>query len=447
MKRAIVLLASAFFALALMLGTNAHAQAYADCQRVVLKQNISTLDNQGVVCVYNALTALDSINTELNELTSYYDALYTPALQALDEADAMDARLDIGIQYSRTGTSWLSFLIYARITRGDAIGSTAFTTRTYNMLTGERVTLTTLFDEKSTVWNILQSGVRKAFLRYYPDLTGNTRVTDQLLVHRALYTADFTLHGMSLVLHYPASTLFEGKSAIIQVPFYYPELYGHMRSEAYEQTDNRRYYQMACLTFNDGPSSAATPRLLAMLAKKGVRASFFITGSRIARTAAIVQRERDEGHAVGGHNWLHTDTSAWPKDAVRAIRARLDAALTEATGAPSAYNRTPYGKNEPLLNAKTGWALIEWSVNSGDLYGGSPQAIARHVRSQAMDGDIILCHDTTLRCDIYAELIIDALESDGYLFLTVDEMFAKDRVPFLGDLVYYRCAEGVFSMR
>jgi hypothetical protein len=42
-------------------------------------------------------------------------------------------------------------------------------------------------------------------------------------------------------------------------------------------------------------------------------------------------------------------------------------------------------------------------------------------------------------------MIVDRLENDGYLFLTVDEMFAKDRVPFLNNLVYYRCAEGDFS--
>jgi peptidoglycan/xylan/chitin deacetylase (PgdA/CDA1 family) len=335
------------------------------------------------------------------------------------------------------------------VTVAGEIRTTAFTTRSYDMNTGERVTLRTLFEEESAVWGIFEAGVRKAFLRYYPDLGCDTRVMEQMLRRENLYRADFTLHGMSLILHYSASRLFEGKSSIIQVPFYYPELYGHMTAKAFEQTDNKRYYQMVSLTYDDGPS-AATPRLLNVLMKKGVRSTFFISGSNIEKNANIVQRQRDEGHAVGGHNWLHTDASSQPIYAVRAIRRRVDRALTQATGIPSSYNRAPYGRYEPLIVSEAAWAIIQWSVNAGDLYAKStfsrsPEAIVNAVAEQAEHGDIILCHDTNPRCDLYTGMIVDRLENDGYLFLTIDEMFAKDRVPFLNNLVYYRCAEGNFS--
>jgi peptidoglycan/xylan/chitin deacetylase (PgdA/CDA1 family) len=336
------------------------------------------------------------------------------------------------------------------VTLAGEIRTTAFTTRTYDMNTGKRVTLRTLFEEQSAVWGILEAGVRKAFLRHYPDLGCNTRVMEQMLRRENLYRADFTLHGMSLVLHYPASRLFEGKSSVVQVPFYYPELYGHMIAKAFEQTDNKRYYRMVSLTYDDGPSPTATPRLLNVLMEKGVRGTFFISGSNIGENANLVQRLRDEGHAIGGHNWLHTDSGSQPIHAIRAIRRKVDKALTQVTGIPSAYNRAPYGRYRPLVESEAAWAIVQWSVNAGDLYSKpassrSPEAIANTVAERAEHGDIILCHDTNPRCELYTGMIVDRLEKDGFLFLTIDEMFAKDRVPFLNNLVYYRCAEGDFS--
>ena len=416
-----------------------------DCQIVTLNRTESYLANGAAVYISRPVTYLQAVDEELNTVIDDYLQLLTPGLQALDRRTVSDDRLDVGVLYSQTGTSWLSFMIYARVTRGGTIVSTDFTTRTYDMLTGTAITLTTVFNENSDAWGILEAGVRKAFLRYYPDMRCNTRVVAQMLRRDHLYKAEFTLHGMSLVLHYSAALLFEGKSTIIQVPFYYPELYGHMSDVAYEQTDNGRYYSMVCLTYNDGPSRASTPRVLNTLTENGVRASFFISGSNIADTTALVQRERDDGHSVGGQNWLNVDTSAWPVDAVCAIRTLVDDALTETTGIPSAYNRAPGGITQPLLDAKTGWALIAWSVYANDLTGIVPDAVAARVRAQTADGDIILLHDTNARCDVNTQLIIDSLKADGYLFLTVDEMFAKDRVPFLGNIVYYRCAGGDFS--
>ena len=422
---------------------NAAEYEYRACHKVAMTRS-ATLENGSVVSVWRADTCLDSVDDELRALTDNTAALYAPSLR---NPGGAGSRLDVSAAYSRTGTSWLSFMISARVTLAGKIQTTAFTTRTYDMNTGERVTLRTLFEEQSAVWGILEAGVRKAFLRYYPDLGCNTRVMEQMLRRENLYRADFTLHGMSLILHYPASRLFEGKSSIIQVPFYYPELYGHMSAKAFEQTDNKRYYRMVSLTYDDGPS-ATTPRLLNVLMEKGVRATFFVSGSNIGKNADLVQRERDEGHAIGGHNWLHTDTSNQPIHAIRGIRRKVDKALTQATGVPSAYNRAPYGRYEPLIASEAAWAIIQWSVNAEDLYSKqyrSPEAIADTVVEQAKHGDIILCHDTNPRCDLYTGMIIDRLENDGYLFLSIDEMFAKDRVPFLNNLVYYRCVEGDFS--
>ncbi|MDR1875774.1 MAG: polysaccharide deacetylase family protein [Synergistaceae bacterium] len=421
------------------------AAEYRPCHKVAMTRTDTILGNGSVLSVRQAVTCLEDVDRELRSLTDNYVALYEPALAELSGEEAAGSRLDVGAAYSRTGTSWLSFMVSARVTLSGSVRTTAFATRTWDMNTGDRVTLRDLFEEKSAVWGIIEAGVRKAFLRYYPDVGCNTRAVEQLLRRENLYQAEFTLHGMSLVLHYPAARLFEGKSSIVQVPFYYPELYGHMTAKAFEQTDNKRYYRMLSLTYDNGPSRTSTPRLLNTLMEKGVRATFFISGSNLAQNVDLVQRQRDEGHAIGGHNWLHTDVGGWPTSAIRAIRRKVDAALTKAVGVPSAYNRAPSGRYGPLIASEAAWAIVQWSVSARDLSARSPEDILSDVARETEHGDIILCHDTNPRCDLYTAMIIDRLESDGYLFLTIDEMFAKDRVPFLNNLVYYRCAEGDFS--
>jgi peptidoglycan/xylan/chitin deacetylase (PgdA/CDA1 family) len=406
-----------------------------------------TLENGSHLSAWFATACLDSVTGELRSLTENYIAVYRPILAGFDKREGASSQVEIVVSYSRTGVSWLSFMISARLTQNGRIRTTEFTTRSYDMVTGKRIFLQDIFGQENAVWGIVEAGVRKAFLRNYPDDGCNVRAAEQLLRRENLYQADFTLHGMSLVLHYPASRLFEGKSSVLQIPFYYPELYGHMTAEAFAQTDNKRYYRMVSLTYDDGPKRGTTSRLLATLMEKGVRATFFISGSRLSSEAALVQRERDDGHAVGGHNWLHTDVGGWPGPAIRAIRPRLDRALTQITGTPSAYNRAPYGRYQPLLAAEAEWALIQWSVDTWDLFPRSPEKISERVLSQTEHGDIIVCHDTNPRCDLYTGMIIDKLEDAGFLFLTIDEMFAKDRVPFLNNLVYYRCDEGEFAAK
>src|SRR5213594_869693 len=61
-------------------------------------------------------------------------------------------------------------------------------------------------------------------------------------------------------------------------------------------------------TFDDGPNPTTTPDLLDVLSREGVHATFFLIDRHITeRTAPLVRRMFDEGHAVA----VHSDTRAW----------------------------------------------------------------------------------------------------------------------------------------
>jgi peptidoglycan/xylan/chitin deacetylase (PgdA/CDA1 family) len=403
------------------------------------------LENGSAISLWQAETCLESVNGELRALADDFVTRHKSSIAELGNGEGVNSRLDVKVIYSRTGVSWMSFIISAHVVLNGTARAVELTTRTYDMKNGSRICLKNIFDDESIVWGIIEAGVRKAFLRYYPDVGCDTRVMEQLLKREKLREAEFTLRGMSLVLHYPASRLFEGKFSIIHIPFNYLELYGHMNPDAFEQTDNKRYYKMISLTYSNGPSYTETSRLLNVLMEKGVRATFFINGKFLENNTGLVRREYEEGHSIGGQNWLNTDVRGWPAAAIRAIRPKFDSALTAAIGIPSAYNRAPYGKYKPMIESKAAWAMIQWSVDSKDLSARTPEEIVDIVARQADEGDIILLHDSNPRCDLYTKMVIDRLENDGFLFLTIDEMFAKDRVPFFNDTVYYRCLNGDFS--
>lgn len=61
------------------------------------------------------------------------------------------------------------------------------------------------------------------------------------------------------------------------------------------------------LTFDDGPDPVWTPKILDVLRRNGVRATFFTVGTRVAENPALARRIVEEGHQIGLHGFTHTD--------------------------------------------------------------------------------------------------------------------------------------------
>ena len=69
------------------------------------------------------------------------------------------------------------------------------------------------------------------------------------------------------------------------------------------------------------------------------------------------------------------------------------------------------------------------------------------VKKKIQDGDIILCHDIKEYAPKSTRRIVDYLEEQGYMFLTIDELFAKDGVTLEIGQVYFRCQDGVTTKK
>ena len=179
----------------------------------------------------------------------------------------------------------------------------------------------------------------------------------------------------------------------------------------------------------------------------GATATFFVIGNRIGEYGYLVQREHDEGHAVASHNWNHGNAAKASKGTLRAMPEKVNKAMIGAIGIPVRYDRVPGGRYPPMIKAKVGWSYIQWSLDTYDWRGRKTSAVMSKVKRAIQDGDIILCHDIKDNTPESTRQMVRYLEEEGYMLLTIDELFAKDGVELQPDTVYYRCVNGDTSKR
>jgi peptidoglycan/xylan/chitin deacetylase (PgdA/CDA1 family) len=196
------------------------------------------------------------------------------------------------------------------------------------------------------------------------------------------------------------------------------------------------------LTYDDGPNTAVTPRLLDLLRREHVPATFFVVGEAVDRSPDLVRRMIRDGDAVGNHTYDHAHLEFADAARVRDELRRTDAALARA-GATTRLVRTPYGRRNAVVAqtiAAEGRTLVLWSdAESHDWERpGDGAGIAADVVARVRDGSIVLLHDGDRgrvcrppSCDRSAVVdatrrIVAALRARGYTFVTVDA-YVDDR--------------------
>ena len=413
-----------------------------DAHKVTLTWTDTTQDNKSVSRLWHAATALPSVDGEINGLAEAYAAEIAPTLKAPGKSQNKNSRVDVEIRYSRTGTTWLSFLVQARTTYHRKLTGQVFTTRTYDMATGKRILLGDIFPENSPAWDYLAQQVQTTIETYFPSETPDPETVARTVSREALAQAEFTLHSMSLVLHYRAEDFYPSHHTLIEVTCMYPDLQLWMTAKAYEQTDNARLYKFVALTFDDGPSRGNTTGVLQSLMTAGARGTFFVIGNLIAKYPDMVQREHDEGHSIGGHNWHHGNVSKSSDSALRHMPERINAALYKTIGIKVRYDRVPYGLYNRMIKAGVGWAYIQWSLDTYDWRKLPTAKVVSKIKSKVADGDIILMHDIKDNTPASALEAAQWLQENGYMLVTVDELFAKDGITLKPRTVYWHNADG-----
>jgi peptidoglycan/xylan/chitin deacetylase (PgdA/CDA1 family) len=190
--------------------------------------------------------------------------------------------------------------------------------------------------------------------------------------------------------------------------------------------------KVVALTFDDGPSPF-TPKILDILKKANVPASFFVIGSQIAGNERFLRREIDEGHTVGNHTWTHIDTSgAGPE--VASQLDRTQAGIKKATNFKPCLFRPPYGAKSAAsvaLTARKGMQSVLWDVDTSDYERPASFDITQRVLNGVKPGSIVLMHDGGgPRDQTLGALpdVIKGLKAKGYRFVTLSKLLGvRDR--------------------
>lgn len=194
------------------------------------------------------------------------------------------------------------------------------------------------------------------------------------------------------------------------------------------------------LTFDDGPSGKYTARLLDGLASREVHATFFLCGYRVEQYPELTARIASEGHEIGTHGDAHAFFNALSPEGVCEDLARAAEKIKAAGGGEPKLLRPPGGLYDAEVLRRTVCAelpIILWSIDSGDWHRSDSDGVAQSIIRQAKSGDIVLMHDMSDSSVSAALKTVDALEAEGFVFVTVSELAFLARQEMQGGEVYH----------
>ena len=159
------------------------------------------------------------------------------------------------------------------------------------------------------------------------------------------------------------------------------------------------------LTFDDGPNPAITPKLLDLLDRFQVKATFFVIGRFVRQCGALTKEIAERGHLLANHTETHPNLFWLTPNAVRDELERCQDALRSATGSGARFFRPPYGFRNPWVVSTARdlgmqtvlWTLLpgDWRAHSSEWLAERMQPIAKHAErtSGCRTGDVICLHD------------------------------------------------------
>ena len=182
------------------------------------------------------------------------------------------------------------------------------------------------------------------------------------------------------------------------------------------------------LTFDDGPSTIVTGRVLDTLKEENVKATFFIVSDRAYNREDTLRRIAAEGHTLGVHSATHIYHEIYASDeALLKDVAMCENVITRVTGVKPTVYRFPGGgssakqRHTKLLEAR-GYRVVGWNAACGDaeIYHASPDTLVQETvkTSQGKQSVILLMHDSANHKATAAALprIIAYYREQGYTF-------------------------------
>lgn len=189
--------------------------------------------------------------------------------------------------------------------------------------------------------------------------------------------------------------------------------------------------KLAALTFDDGPAEGITDKVLDVLEKNEIVASFFLIGNNITdKTEHLVKRAHDMGCSIENHSRTHSAMPDLSEQEILDEISYTSDVIEKITGDKPQFFRPPY-----IALDKKMYDLIDLTFICGCgcedwLDEVSAEERAKRILEQARPGFIILMHDMQGNVQTVEAIktIIPELKRQGYEFVTIRDLFKKSGV-------------------
>ncbi|MCQ6281140.1 delta-lactam-biosynthetic de-N-acetylase [Bacillus sp. EB600] len=186
------------------------------------------------------------------------------------------------------------------------------------------------------------------------------------------------------------------------------------------------------LTFDNGYENGYTPKILKVLKKEKVPATFFVTGHYLESQPKIVKQMVKEGHIIGNHSWFHPDLTTISDDKIRKELDKVRVKTKELTGQKEMkYVRPPRGifsertmevaKKDGYTHVMWSLAFVDWNINQQKGWKYSYDNIMRQIHP----GAVILLHTVSKDNADALDKVIKDLKKKGYKFKSLDDFPRK----------------------
>jgi peptidoglycan/xylan/chitin deacetylase (PgdA/CDA1 family) len=176
------------------------------------------------------------------------------------------------------------------------------------------------------------------------------------------------------------------------------------------------------LTFDDGPGEG-TDKLLELLARTGVRATFFVLGRNVKADPTPTIRAAWDGHEIGVHTWDHRSLKGRATEDIATDILRTSDEIARVSGVRPTLVRPPYGDIDAATAHRITKPVILWSVDPDDWRDHDPALITQRVVEHSGPGSIVLLHDVYRESEQAVPAIIEHYRQRGFTFVTVSELY------------------------
>ncbi len=194
------------------------------------------------------------------------------------------------------------------------------------------------------------------------------------------------------------------------------------------------YFEVICrfkssdqvvLTFDDGPHESVTPKVLDVLQKHGVKATFFCIGSRAEQHPSLVRRAYAEGHIIANHSWCHKNTFGFYSTKKIIADLRLcNEVLQQIIVVNPRFFRPPFGVTNPNMKRalkKYPLTPVGWSLRTLDTVKKDPAQIMQRLK-KTRPGDIVLFHDRIENIEKVLDEYLLFCKEQHWIVAPLDEM-------------------------